>query len=302
MSDKKTLWRGYLAALCTLLTWTGFSLISRLGGRSVLTPYDIIALRLLTASAVLLPLAARRLPPGAWRDGRLWLLALLGNLFYCLVVYRGFRYAPAAHGAILLSGTQPFLLSICVWLLHGTRPTRPRVFGLTLITLGIACAARPYFNDASAQSLVGDLLILSGSIMWAVYSVLATRWAYPPWTLTCAVALGSAAIYLPVYVCWLPKQLAAAPLSMIILQATFQGLVATILSMFAYLKTIALLGTERAAAFLALVPVVTGLVAVPLLGEDLTGWLLGGVVLVSLGSYVASRYAQTRQPTICTAR
>ena len=86
------------------------------------------------------------------------------------------------------------------------------------------------------------------------------------------------------------QQLAAAPLSMILLQCAFQGDVATILSMLAYLKAISLLGTERAAAFLALVPIVTGIVAVPLLDEPLTLWLLSGLAFVSLGSFITSRY------------
>ena len=43
--------------MATLLMWTGFNLVSRLGGKSVLTPYDIFALRLITASIVLLPFA-----------------------------------------------------------------------------------------------------------------------------------------------------------------------------------------------------------------------------------------------------
>ena len=57
MTARNLLWRGYLAAFFTLVTWTGFSLISRVGGKSPLTPYDIIALRLITASLVLLPIA-----------------------------------------------------------------------------------------------------------------------------------------------------------------------------------------------------------------------------------------------------
>ena len=103
LPDRNLLLRGYLAAFFTLVTWTGFSLVSRVGGKSPLTPYDIIALRLITASLALLPIAWGKLPAGAWRDGRLWILSLLGNLIYCLLVYRGFKYAPAAHGAILLS-------------------------------------------------------------------------------------------------------------------------------------------------------------------------------------------------------
>ena len=272
--------------------WTGFNLVSRLGGKSILTPYDIFALRLITASLVLLPFATS-MPPGVWRDGRLWLLAILGNLLYCLLVYQGFRYAPAAHGGILLAGLQPFLISALVWLIAGTRPSRMRNFGLMLIAIGIVCAAMPYFTDWSADSFFGDVLILLSSISWALYSVLAARWGYSAWTLTRAVVLGSALLYLPVYLLWLPKQLAAAPLSMIIIQSLFQGIVASILAMLAYLKAVSILGTERAAAFLALVPIVTGLLAVPLLDEALTAWLLSGLIFVSLGSYISSRYGTT---------
>ena len=66
--------------------------------------------------------------------------------------------------------------------------------------------------------------------------------------------------------------------------------------MLTYLKAIALLGTERTAAFLALVPIVIGVLAVPLLDEALTVWLTTGILFVSLGSYIASRYGSVRRP------
>ena len=290
MQDRSLLLRGYLAAAATLVMWTGFSLFSRYAGKSVLTPYDVFALRLSVAALVLLPFAPRFLGQGAWRDQRLCLLASLGSLLYCLVVYTGFRYAPAAHGAILLSGMQPFLISAIVLAVDGIRPNRMRSLGLIGIATGIACAAVPYFNVWSPEVVFGDLLIFSGSVLWAIYSVLAKRWGYSPWTLTCAVALIPAVLYLPIYALFLPKALAEAPLALIVTQGLYQGIVATILAMLAYLKAISILGTERAAVFLALVPITTGLAAVPLLGEALTGWLLSGLVFVSLGSFVASRY------------
>ena len=290
MQDRSLLLRGYLAAAATLVMWTGFSLFSRYAGKSVLTPYDVFALRLSVAALVLLPFAPRFLGQGAWRDQRLWLLASLGSLLYCLVVYTGFRYAPAAHGAILLSGMQPFLISAIVLAVDGIRPNRMRSLGLIGIATGIACAAVPYFNVWSPEVVFGDLLIFSGSVLWAIYSVLAKRWGYSPWTLTSAVALIPAVLYLPIYALFLPKALAEAPLALIVTQGLYQGIVATILAMLAYLKAISILGTERAAVFLALVPITTGLAAVPLLGETLTGWLLSGLVFVSLGSFIASRY------------
>ena len=268
--------------------WAGFSLISRLGGKSVLTPYDIFALRLITASVCLLPFIGS-MPARAWADRRLWLLTFLCSLIYCPLAYTGFKYAPAAHGAILLSGMQPFLISAVVWLLVGTRPTRLRSIGLGLIGTGIVCAAMPYLTEWSPEYAFGDLLILLSSICWAFYGVLAARWKYSPWTLTRAIAFGSSIVYLPIYWLWLPKEMSNAPLSMIIIQGAFQGISATILAMLTYLKSLELLGPERTASFLALVPVVIGVLAVPLLDEPLTPWLGSGIVFVSLGSYVASK-------------
>ncbi|MEO8409861.1 MAG: DMT family transporter, partial [Propionivibrio sp.] len=159
---------------------------------------------------------------------------------------------------------------------------------------------RPYFS-ATGDTLFGDALILGGSLCWGFYTVLATRWGYSGWTLTRAIAFGSAVVYLPVYFFLLPKQLAAAPVSMIVIQAVFQGVIATIVAMVTYLKAISILGPERAVVFLALVPIVTGIIAVPLLDEALTGWLLAGLVFVSLGSFVASRYGASKARLASTA-
>lgn len=290
-TDSKQLIQGYLAVFATLAMWACFSLVSRLAGKSDLTYFDTIALRLITASAFLLPYALfKRLFIPALKDWRLWALAIVGNLIYSLFVYRGFKSAPAAHGAILLAGIQPFLISAIIWFIDKRVPNRPRAIGLCLIATGIACTATPYFSGGSTQSLIGDGLILVGSISWAFYSVFAARWGYSAATLTTAVALCSAAFYLPVYFVWLPKNLAFVPISTILTQCFFQGIVATILAMLTYVKAVSTLGAERPAAILALVPIVTGLVAVPLLGEALTVWLLIGLVLVSAGSFIAAKF------------
>ena len=268
-----------------------------MAAKSVLTPYDVYALRLIVASLILLPFADR-LPRGAWKDTRLWILTCLCSLIYCPLAYSGFKYAPAAHGGILLAGLQPFLIGLIAWATGSDRPGKWRLIGLVLITSGISSAAIPYFLDWSASTAFGDLLILLSSILWACYATLASRWRYPPWGLTCAIAFGSSLVYLPIYFLWLPKQIFAAPLSMVITQGIFHGLFATILAMLTYLKAIALLGAERAAALLALVPIVVGLIAIPLLDEPLTGWLMCGLVLVSLGAYLASKRDKPQAPPL----
>ena len=281
---------GYLAALATVLIWAGFILISRLGGKTGLTGWDIVALRLGTASLVLLPFSLR-LPAGTWRDGKLWTLALTGGLTFLVLVYAGFKLAPAAHGGILMPGMQPFLVTAAAWLILGARPPRQRVLALLPIALGVLCVAIPSVMGAHTgpSTLLGDVMLFSASVSWAVYSVLVKKWAYDGWLLTRFVALASCLVFMPVYLLFLPKGLDQVPMSMLVLQALYQGIGPTILAMVLFLKAVTILGAERTGAMVALVPVMAGLGAVPLLDEPLTVWLVAGLVLVSTGAFLAAR-------------
>jgi drug/metabolite transporter (DMT)-like permease len=280
---------GYLAAFGTVAIWTGFILVSRLGGKSALTPYDVLALRLGTA-ALLLALFAGRLPGSAWRDLRLWALAAIGGVGYGVLVYSGFKTVPAAHGALLLPGLQPFLIAIAAWCIVGERPSPTRTTGYAAIAGGIGLTAVPLVAGGwSADMLAGDALILASSAVWAIFSVLAKRWRFDPWLLTRFIAMGSALLFLPVYLAALPKALDVAPWSAILFQGLYQGIGPTILAMVLYLKAVESLGPARVGALIGLVPVLAGLAAVPLLAEPLTPWLACGLLAVSLGAYLASR-------------
>lgn len=285
-----SVFQGYLAALGTVFIWAGFILISRLGGKTALTGWDIVALRLGTASLFLLPFSLK-LPPGTWRNRRLWTMAVFGGLLFLVLVYAGFKRAPAAHGGILLPGMQPFLVTALAWALMGARPSRLRLFGLIPIAAGVACVAMPQILGAheGPSTLAGDALLFGGSVAWAIYSVLVKKWAVDAWLLTRFVALASCLMFMPVYLALLPKGVDQVPMSMLLLQGLYQGLGPTIVAMLLFLRAVAILGAERTGAMVALVPVMAGLGAVPLLGEPLTGWLVAGLLLVSGGAFLSAR-------------
>ncbi len=287
--------QGLIAALGTVVIWAGFILVSRLGGKTGLTGWDIVALRLGTATLVLLPFSFS-LPRSVWTSPRLWTLSLLGGLTFLVLAYAGLTRAPAAHGGILLPGMQPFLVTLLAWALVGSRPSRQRLLALIPIALGVACVAAPQFigSSAHANSWLGDALIFGASIAWAAYSVLARKWPHDPWLLTRFLALSTALVYLPVYLLWLPKGLDHVSTGMLAFQALYQGIGPTIVAMILFLRAVAILGAERTGALVALVPVLAGLGAVPLLGEHLTVWLVAGLALVSSGAWLASR--PIRQP------
>ncbi|MFZ5582698.1 MAG: DMT family transporter [Pseudomonadota bacterium] len=285
--DNQHLRRGYFYAALTVAVWSGFILVSRLGGKSPLTAWDVTALRFGTAALILLPVWLWRRPRlnFSWR---MVILAVTGGCGYGVLVYAGFKLTSAAHGAVLLPGMLPFLVALMAWLVLGERPSPQRWLGLVGIAAGIACLATDSFGS-SVGDWRGDLLILASSLSWAIYTVLVRRWQVAPWDATLGVGLVSAALYLPVYVLWLPHNLAAASLSTIVLQAAYQGVLAVIVAMMFFMRAVAILGPTKVGTLMALIPAIAGTAAAPLLGEPLSPWLMAGLVLVSLGAWVGSQ-------------
>jgi len=73
------------------------------------------------------------------------------------------------------------------------------------------------------------------------------------------------------------------------LQVLYQGIGPTILAILFFLRAVERLGAERTGVMIGLVPIISGLAAVPLLGEPLKLPLIIGMVLVSAGTYFAAR-------------
>ena len=95
-------------------------------------------------------------------------------------------------------------------------------------------------------------------------------------------------IYLPIYLALSGPRLALRPLADIAVQAAFQGVLVTIVGVVLYGRAVAMLGASAGAIFGALVPALSALFAIPLLGEwpDRTDWL--GIALISSGVFLAS--------------
>ena len=286
ISEKAPL-KGYLLAGVIVLIWTGFILVSRAGGISQLTSWDLIAVRYATAAAILLPIwwFKRRTPLFTRRR---MLLALLGGLIYAVLAFAAFKVTPAAHAAILLPGLQPFTVTVIAWWLLRETPNANRVVGLFIVGLGVTCLVMDAFHSSVAV-FYGDLLMIAASVCWSSYSVLLRRWAVTPWDATIAVTLLTALVYLPVYLLALPKHLMAASWSDIAIQAVYQGIVATIIQMVLYVRTVELIGPTRLGLLMALIPGLVGLAAMPLLHEPLSLWTFTGLLLVGLGAWVGNR-------------
>jgi len=280
--------KGYVFAALTVTIWCGFILVSRLGGITTLTSFDVVALRFTPAAFILLPVWLWQRRPAQLFTRPFLVLAMLGGAAYSLFVYAGFKLTPAAHAAILLPGLLPFEIALFAWWLLDERPVRSRWIGLVFIAIGVAVLAVDSFRSA-ADYWRGDLLVIAASICWSMYTVLARRWNVGAWEATVAGVLLTALFYLPIYWFFLPNHLAIAPIRAVITQALYQGVLAVVIAMALYMKSVAMLGASRMGALMALVPAGAALLAVPLLSEPMTAALISGLLFVSLGAYLSSR-------------
>jgi len=279
--------KGSLDACFVILIWSGFILVSRMGGRSELSSYDVVALRFGVATLVLFPLWVKQGCVSLWQP-RMLALGLVGGIFYAMLAYLGFKHAPAAHASILLPGLLPFEIAFFTWLLLGERPSRTRMAGLSAIALGVASLAVDIFLTGFS-SWLGDAAFIGCSLLWAFYTVLVRKWKIGAWDATIASALISAAIYLPVYWAALPHHLHEASWNAIIIQGFYQGVMAAVVAMVLYMRALKGLGPSKLGLCMALIPAISGLAAVPILGEPLTLPIIAGLLLTSAGAWIGSR-------------
>lgn len=278
--------RGYLYASMVVIVWSGFIIVSRFGGTSTLTAYDVIALRYVVAGLVMIPLWLHHRTT-LW-DVRKLALSLTGALGFTLLVFNGFRHSPASHAGILLQGSLPFSVALIAFFITGERPDISRRRGLLVIAIGIAMMAIESFSRGDL-TLLGDSFLVGASLCWATYTVLLKRWNMNAMDSTIGMTIIAAIIYLPIYAAFLPKNIAQTPWQTCAFIAIYQGVIVAVIQMIFYTKSVALLGATRMALFAGVVPVLAALSAWAILGEPIPLLIGIGLAFVSIGAWVGSR-------------
>jgi len=285
--------KGALFGFSAVSIWASWSVITRLAVTTSLNAWDIAALRFGVAGLLLSPVMVRR---GLARDrlGWLGLAVIIAGLGapYALVAAGGLHFAPAHDQGALNPGCMPLFVALIAAFVLGERLATTRTFGLTLILAGAVIivawhAAAPSAAWSTSRTF-GDTLFLVASFLSACFTVVMRQAKLEPLHAAALVSTGSLVLYLPIYLALYGTRLAQLPLAEFIVQAIFQGVLVTIVSLLLYGRAVAILGASGGAAFGALVPALSALFAIPLLGEwpNETDWI--GIVLVSAGVYLAS--------------
>jgi drug/metabolite transporter (DMT)-like permease len=295
---------GLVAAVVTVLIWTSFIVIARASASHNLLPLDIAFLRILGAGSVLLPWGwwlMRQQRAACEKVGSLGGLSplplritaiagLFGSVLYGMLAYSGFFFAPAAHASVLMPGSLPLWTSLLAIVLLHERISQTRAIGLFLIVLGDLMVGGASLLKAFEGGEVwkGDLLFMSAGFCWSFYSVTVRRHLLDPVRATIAITAFSCVTFVPIYALavssgLITSHLGLAPTSEMLFQAIYQGVGTVVISGITFNIMIRHYGPVRSTMITALVPGLSALGAVAVLGEPMHLNLIAGLTLVTCG-------------------
>jgi drug/metabolite transporter (DMT)-like permease len=212
-------------------------------------------------------------------------LGVLGNGIYQFLFIEGISLTRASDAALVVAATPAFIALI--GRARGVeRISRRGVLGILLSAAGIALVV---FGTAQAtdgrSSLFGDLLVLVGSLAWAVFTVLLKPYTerVPGLQLSAITMTGGALALLIVAA----PAIAHAPwASMPTLgwaALLYSAVFALVIAYYFWYRGVRVIGPTRTAMYSNLQPVIAVLMAWALLHETPTAWQSVGAVSIMSG-------------------
>jgi drug/metabolite transporter (DMT)-like permease len=285
----------YLLLLFVTFIWAGNFPAAKYA-LAVVDPLVLIALRTLVGALLLLVLGRNSTP--AWgaalrEDPRsTFILALTGVVSSGLLFYWGLRLTTASNAGIISAST-PIWVTMLSWIFVSERFGLINICGVLLSFSGlVAIICQGSLTALFSRSFnLGDLLILTGQLNWAAYTVygrivLARRSAIAA---TASAYVVGAVLLSPLLFLDSPIALVQR-LSLLDVAAVIYLSVLSPLSNFWYSKALAKVSPHRAAIFMNLMPIIVLVFSAFVLGERISAVQMIGTAVVIGGVILTTRF------------
>lgn len=272
-------WKPYLAGVLVVVIWSGWITISRYGVHTLLTPADITLIRYGTALLVVSPFVLNY----SWKKFSLfqYLVVGLGVGFpYTLFSFYGLMEIKAAHAGVLVNGMLPVFGTMAAWFYFRQRISAGRYGAIFIIFLAnLIMTGGGFF---SSEHLLGIFLLLSAAVVYTFHMLAIRLWRFSWKDVLMVVPTVNCLLFLPIWF-FFPSTRFKVPLSDILLQAIYQGIVVNILALACVAYAIRHLGTITVSLFMSFVPILTALIAWQLLGENLNAREISAILGCTVG-------------------
>ena len=285
----------YVLLLITTLSWAGNVIVGRAFHQDI-PPLTLTFWRWSVAGAVMLPFVARQIWEHRALIGRHWrllaVLAATGIALFHAFLYIAVNTTTAINAGLLYS-LMPIAIPVSSYLMYRERVTRGQAFGVAVSLIGMMIIVTRADLDVllGFRFTSGDLWMLGVVASWAVYSPLLKRLppALPPMVMLTVITGFGLLILLPFYA-WEAATFGGFRLDVSNVAALlFVGVVGSVVAYLCWNRAVAVIGANRAIAFIYLIPVFTVLMAVVLLGEAIRPFHVVGTAFIGTGIYLVVR-------------
>ena len=253
-----------------------------------LEPTTLMAARLVIAVAFIGALMLVRGTLGRLRRAgrRAFALGVINSALPFTLIAWGQKHIDSGVAAIANATMPLFVAILAIWLANRERATGVRVVGIGLGLAGVAVltGAQPAVDR---WAVIGTLAVVAASVSYALAGLLLQRETdrLDPITLSMATTVGASIVLLPFGIAQAPSEL---PGWEAVAAVAALGVAGTGLGILMFMRLLSDYGSFRAGLVTYLLPVTALLYGTLLLEEQITAWMVVGLVLILAGVALGS--------------
>ncbi|WP_400208344.1 DMT family transporter [Candidatus Methanomassiliicoccus intestinalis] len=288
--------RGHLAALITVIFW-GITYVSTKSLLEDFSPVEILFIRFVIGYAALWLICPRILKIKDRKQHIYFAAAgFCGVTLYYLIENIALTYTLASNVGIILA-MAPFFTAIFGYLfLKNERPGPIFFIGFIIAMTGIFLIG--YNTEANLKlNPLGDILAVIASVVWAAYTTLSKKissFGYDTTQSTKTIFTYGLIFMLPVvFLTDFNPSLSAFVEVDNLVNILFLGLGASAMCFVTWNFALKVLGSVKTSVYIYLVPVITTVSSAIILGEQITGMIVCGIILTLAGLVLSERKKTT---------
>ncbi|HVK55645.1 MAG TPA: DMT family transporter [Burkholderiales bacterium] len=282
----------YLKLILTTLFWAAVFHVGKYAV-ALMSPLSIGAWRFIIAGLILIPVVAWQ---GGWslpavHRNALPLLAMssIGVFGFNVALFYGLRTTSSVNAALIMA-FNPTLVVVLSALLNREQVSYRQMLGLLLGLSGVAVVvSKGSWHALTALSFsFGDLLVLLGSLCWAIYSVIPKRFVSGiSSTQVAGSTVVGGAMIMAMFAAFATSDFLAPPSTSIMAAILFMALFGSVLAYLWWNQGVQEIGAAGVAVFINLVPIFATLIGL-LRGQSISMAQIGGALLVIAGVMYSS--------------
>lgn len=280
-----------LALIITNIVWGASSPIFKWAMEDI-PPYTFAFLRFFLSTLILLPFTLHKLKIKREDIMKLFVLAFFGFFIHIALLLVGLTISSSINAPIIASSAPIFLL-LGSFLFLKEKIKRKVLIGTFISLMGVmVIILRPLFDHGLDGTIIGNFLFLVSTMTFVVYTILLKdfKLSYSSITLTFYMFLLSTIMFLPFFL-WESNgtQAITALTHKSLIGILFGSIFTSVLGYVLYNFAIRYIKANETGIFLYIDPVITVLIAVPLLSEHVTTSFILGSILVFIGIFIAEK-------------